>query len=464
MTRASLSTRLYRRVLVLLALTGLAMGAVLYSVASREIGRASDAQLVNASRLLYMMMQDELTAGVLAARGKGLAGGLDAGLQGPGDPLLSSEEKRAFHASYDWCMFAVFWNGQPVAQSGWGAPVDLVPRQPGLHDFTAVGDRWRSYGLPGRDPRLLVVVAERDAMREFQIAPMLRKLALPLLLLVAAAMSVLWLTLRKSLSEVERLASSLSARSLADLTPLAPEDWSRDLGPLITALNTLFARLEQAYELEQAFTDDVAHELRTPLAAIRAQAQVLARTAPPSLTDELGRLLATVMRANQLVDGMLTLARLNATAVSARSIDVHALVSDVVAEAVVSLPCDAIEFTVQPDHVVRWQCDPASLQIALTAVIENAVRHAGGGQVDIAIVRTFDQLVITVGDRGPGVAPEDRERLLRRFERGASAASGSGLGLSIAVKAMTLARGTIRLEDRQDGRGLLVVLALPAPD
>ncbi|WP_395397167.1 HAMP domain-containing sensor histidine kinase [Novosphingobium sp. BL-8A] len=457
MRRSSLSTRLYRRVLVLLALTGLAMGAVLYSVASKEIGRASDAQLVNASRLLYMMMQDELTAGVLAARGKGLSTA--------SDPLLSSEEKRAFHASYDWCMFAVFWEGQPVAQSGWGAPLDLIPRQPGLHDFSAVGERWRSYGLPGHDARLLVVVAERDAMREFSVVPVLRKLALPLLLLIAVAMGVLWLTLRKSLSEVERLASSLNARSLADLTPLAPENWSRDLGPLITALNKLFARLEQAYELEQAFTDDVAHELRTPLAAIRTQAQLLARTAPASLPEEVNRLLSTVRRANDLVDGMLTLARLNATAVSARSVDVHDLVAHVVADAVVNLPADAIEFTVLPDHVVRWQCDPASLQIALSAVIDNAVRHArAGGCIDIAIVRTFDHLVITIGDRGGGVAPEDRERLLRRFERGASTSSGSGLGLSIAVKAMTLARGTIRLEDRQDGPGLLVVLTLPAAD
>ncbi len=455
MRRSSLSTRLYRRVLVLLALTGLAMGSVLYSVASKEIGRASDAQLVNASRLLYIMMQDDLTAGVLAVRGKELTK--------PADPLLSPEEKRAFHASYDWCMFAVFWEGQPVAQSGWGAPLDLIPRQPGLHDFTAVGERWRSYGLPGRDPRLLVVVAERDAMREFSIGPILRKLAVPLLLLIAAAMAVLWLTLRKSLSEVERLASSLSARSLADLTPLIPGEWSRDLGPLIAALNKLFARLEQAYELEQGFTDDVAHELRTPLAAIRAQAQLLIRTAPASLSDEANRLLATVKRANDLVGGMLTLARLNATAVSARSIDVHELVADVVANAVVNLPGDEIEFTVLPDHVVRWQCDPSSLQIALSAVIDNAIRHArAGGRIDIAIVRTFDHLVITIGDRGNGVAMEDRERLLRRFERGASTSPGSGLGLSIAVKAMTLARGSIRLEDRQDGPGLLVVLTLPA--
>ena len=468
MKRSSLSSRLYRRVLILLALTGLGMGAILYSVTNREIGRASDAQLVNASRLLYMMMQDELTAGVLAARGQnqGQDQAQDQAREPQkldDDPLLSDEERKAFHASYDWCMFAVFWEGQPVAQSGWGAPVGLVPRQPGLHDFIAVGDHWRSYGLPGRDPRLLVVVAERDTMREFSMVPVLRKLALPLLLLIAASMLVLWWTLRKSLSEVERLASTLNARSLADLTPLARGDWSRDLGPLIVALNKLFVRLDQAYELEQAFTDDVAHELRTPLAAIRAQAQLLRKSVPAPQQEETNRLLAVVDRAGDLIDGMLTLARLNATAVSTRSVDVHALVADVVAETLIHLPPETMEFSVTPDHIVRWRCDPSSLQIALSAVIGNATVHArDGGQVDIAIVRSSDRLAITVGDRGRGVAPADRDRLLRRFERGTANEAGSGLGLSIAVKAMKLAGGTVRLEDRQDGGGLLVVLSLPA--
>lgn len=454
MRRGSLSTRLYRRVLILLALTGLGMGAILYTVANREIGRASDAQLVNASRMLYMLMQDDLAPALITAHGPG---------HSDMDPLLSGEDRQAFQASYDWCMFVVFWDGKPIAQSGWGAPVKLVPRHIGLHDFMAANDQWRSYGLRGHDPRLVVVVAERDAMREFSILPIMRQLALPMLALLAAGMIVLWWTLRKSLSEVERLASTLNARSLSDLTPLAPFDWSRDLGPLIIALNKLFARLGQAYELEQAFTDDVAHELRTPLAAMRAQAQLVRKLAPTLLVEDVGRLVAMVDRANDLIDGMLTLARLNATPVSSRSVDVHALVGDVVAEAAVRLPADAMEFTVTPDHIVRWRCDPAALQIALSAVIDNATCHARtGGHVDIAIVRNAERLTITVGDRGHGVPVADRERLLSRFERGADATLGSGLGLSIASKAITLSGGSIRLDNRQDGPGLLVILTLPA--
>jgi signal transduction histidine kinase len=453
--RWSLPMRLYRRVLILLALTGLAIGAVLYNVASREIGRASDAQLVNASSLLYMMMQNDVAAGILVQRG--IVSSAD------GDPLISNDDTRAFHASYDSCMFTVFWNGKPIAQSGWGAPVALIPRRTGFHTFSAVGDKWRSYGQRGHDPHLLIVVAERNAMREFSIAPVLRELALPMLVLLAFAMVVLWWTLRTSLSKVELLASTLGARSLSDLEPLSVLEWPRDLEPLIVALNKLFARLEGAYELEQAFTDDVAHELRTPLAAIRAQAQLVRKIAPSGLGDDVRRLVGMVDRANALIDGMMTLARLNSTSVSSRSVDVHALVAEVVAEALLNLPADAVEFTVLPDHVVRWRCDAALVQIALSAVIANAVQHARTGRhVDIAVVRNADRLVVTVGDRGDGVPPAERERLMRRFEHGPSASSGSGLGLSIVSKVMTLLGGTIRLDARPDGPGLLVILTLPS--
>jgi signal transduction histidine kinase len=445
--------QLYRRVLLLLALTGLALGLVLYIVAEREIGQASDAQLVNAAQLLRMMMQDDLAAGVLVMRDKAI--GAD------GNPLLSTQDTKAFQVSYDSCMFTVFWEGRLVAQSGWGVPVRLVPRRSGLHDFTAQEDRWRSYGLHDQDHRLLIVVAERHPARGAAAWRVLGELALPMLALLGVAMLVLWWTLRKSLSQVERLASTINARSLSDLEPLAPQEWPPEIEPLAIALNKLFGRLAGAYELEQAFTDDVAHELRTPLAAIRVQGQVLRRLAPQALGDDVSRLMAMVDRANALINGLLMLARLNATSLATRSVDVHQLVGDAVAHAVIDLPVDMMEVSVTPEHDVRWACDASLLQIALSAIIGNVVRHAASGRrLDIAIVRASDQLVITVGDRGPGIPAQQRGRLLRRFEHGASQTSGSGLGLSIATKAMTLLGGSIRLEERPDGIGLLVVLTL----
>jgi signal transduction histidine kinase len=155
------------------------------------------------------------------------------------------------------------------------------------------------------------------------------------------------------------------------------------------------------------------------------------------------------------------LARLNSTSLTTRSVDVHQLVADAVADAVIDLPVDMMDVSVTPDHDVRWACDASLLQIALSAIIGNVVRHAvSGRRLDITIVRASDRLVITVGDRGPGIAAHQCERLLRRFEHGASGTAGSGLGLSIATKAMTLLGGSIRLEERPVDTGLLVVLTL----
>ncbi|MXP25411.1 hypothetical protein GRI39_05055 [Altererythrobacter indicus] len=455
MRHSSLAVRLFCRLLLLLALTGMGMGFLLYNVADRESNRASDAQLMKAARLLNMMMQDELTAGVLVAH--------DQVLSANGDLLLSPEEKKAFHASYDCCMFAVFWDGRAVAQSGWGTPVEQLPREPGLHDFVVVSSEWRSYGLAGKNARLLVVVAERASTRGLSVMMALQELAAPLTLLLVFGVLVLWLTLRKSLSIIGRLADTLNARSLAELKPLDPVEWPSDLWPVITALNTLFARLDQAYEREQAFTDDIAHELRTPLAAIRARAQLVHKSLPNVHEDDIARLIACVDRACDLIGGMLIHARLDTVKLSRRSADIHAIVSDVVAEALLDIPSDSIQFTVNPDYIVRWPCDVSSLTIALSAVIDNAVRHAGeGGHVDIAMVRSSERLDIMIADKGPGIPVEDRKRLQRRFERGTSPSSGSGLGLAIAVTAMKLMGGTLILQDRQDGPGLLVILRLPA--
>lgn len=457
MKRCSLSMRLYRRVLLLLGLTGIAMAAILYTVAQREMAHAADRQLANASRMLYMLMQDELAAGIMMTHSRPS--------RAVADPLLTAEDQRAFHASFDWCMFVVFWDGRPIARSSWGAPTGDLPRRSGLHDFTAQGDRWRSYGLQGTNGKLLIVVAERAALRNIALGPVARQLALPLVLLLLAGVGMLWLTLRQGLSEVSRLAASVGTRTLADLTPLDRADWSNDLGPLIVGLNTLFARLDQAYELEQAFTDDVAHELRTPLSAVRAQAQVLGKTAPAPLRAEVDRLIAIVDRANGLIAGMLTLARLDATSIRPRRIDVHGLVAEVVAEHLLNLPPDSVDFAVTPDHPVRWRTDPALLKIALSSVVDNAVRHAREGRhIDIRLMPDQASLDIAVGDRGRGIPVPDRERLLRRFERGSSAMPGSGLGLSIAMRAMTLAGGTVLLDDRDDGPGLLVTLRLPAAE
>ena len=455
MKRRSLAAALYRRILLLLAIAGLAMAGILYMVAVREVRLAADHQLINASRMLFVLMREELDE---ERREPDRSTPPDAT-----PPLLSAEDREAFRTNPDWGMFVVFRRGVPIAQSQDHGETRPIPMRAGFQNFKAGGTSWRSYGLPVPEYDVLVVVAERSAAHDLAFMPIARRLALPLVVLVIGSAGLLWLALRRSLSEIRRLGADLRARGFADLAPLNREEWPDDLAPVVLSLNRLFARLDHAFELEQAFTDDVAHQLRTPLAAIRVQAQLLRKMAAPDLHPETDQLMAAVDRANDLVSGMLTLARLDATAIERVPTDVCALVADLVAEQVLQLPAQSVAFSVSPDVPVVFETDPAPLKIILSALIENAVRHAGsGGQIAIAITDHGADLHIAVADRGPGIPPEDRERLLRRFERGSPHAPGSGLGLSIAARATTILGGTVGLDGRGDGPGLVVTVRIPA--
>ncbi|MGC4252738.1 MAG: ATP-binding protein [Sphingobium sp.] len=457
MSQSSLAGALYRRVMILLVVIGMTMAAILYAVAQKEVRQAADHQLVNATQMLYILMREELAAGIADSSVDDEPAALP--------PLLSAEDREVFRTNPDWGMFAVFRQGTLIGRSRSGPASKLVPLQPGFHDFSAPDGTWRSYGLLVPEKAVLVVVAERHAARDLAFAPVARRLALPLLLMVAASAGLVWLAMRRGLREIRRLGAELRARRVADLTPLAKGEWPRDFEPLILSLNSLFARLDQAFELEQAFTDDVAHQLRTPLAAIRAQAQLLRKMASPDLRHEADQLMAAVDRANDLVGGMLTLARLDATAIERIPVDIGALVADLVADQLRQWPPEDIVFSVSPDRPVLFDTDPSLLKISLAAVIENAARHAAtGGHVDIAYEITGAGLEIRVADHGPGIPSKDRQRLLQRFERGASDMPGSGLGLSIAARATSILNGDILLDDAPGGPGLLVTIRIASKD
>ncbi|HWJ70627.1 MAG TPA: HAMP domain-containing sensor histidine kinase [Sphingobium sp.] len=425
---------------------------MLYLTVRREVAIAADHQLATASQLLYTLMQEELAAGVAAPKAKP---------QHITEPLLSQEDRQAFRAASDARMFAIFRDGVAIARSQQGPPTSAIPRQRGFRDFPAPDGIWRSYGLMIPRHDLLIVVAERHSVRDLALTPVVRRLTLPFLLLLAGGAALLWFAMRRGVSEIHRLGADLTERTVQDLTALDETRWPRDLAPLIQSLNKLFARLEQAFDLEQAFTDDVAHQLRTPLAAIRIQAQMIRNTAPPDLHGDINQLIALADRTNRLIGGMLTLARLNATAVQREIIDLHPVIADIVAEQMTGMLPERMAFSVRPEASVNWTTDTALLKIALAAIIENAATHArSGGRVDIHLDRTETALAITIRDCGPGVPLQDRTRLLRRFERGSPNVPGSGLGLSIAARAVAILGGEIFLGEHPDGPGLVVILRL----
>ena len=455
--RTSLAGAVYRRVVALVAVAGLLMAALAFAVADRALDRSADDQLVTATNVLLALMGDELAERAQARPSASPTIEI-------GDEFLSSEDARAFHAAADWRMFAVFERGRLMLRSDTGPPSALLPHDPGFHDFGDARSQWRSYGLAVPRFGLVLIVGEALDQRHDVLTRIAGVLALPLLALIAAAALLLCFSLRSGLFDLRRLSAALSARSSNDLERFDVAAWPTDLSMLLGALNRLFARLDEAFAREQRLTDEAAHQLRTPLAAIKVRAQALLSTLPPGSGADGTALLATIDRTAQLSDRLLLAARVEATAVHRRAVDLRDVAIAVVGELVVVAALRDIDFAVDDARTVAIATDTHLLGNALGAICENAIKYAPRGSI-VEIATAPDGAgggAIIVSDRGPGIPPADRERAFERFTRLPSAKPGAGLGLAIARRAVDLLGGGVTLGSAADGIGLVVRIALPA--
>lgn len=343
--------------------------------------------------------------------------------------------------------FQVWHQGRPAMRSS-NAPLEPMrapgePFRAGLHTLRLDGAEWRVFAALGSQHDVEVYVGERVDSREAILRAVLRGLTLamaaglPLLLLAA------WWSVRGGLAPLRRLRAQLLERQPHALQPLALPGAPSELEPLVAALNALFARIGELLEAERRFTADAAHELRTPIAAIRAQAQVARAEADDARrAHALDATLEGCDRAARLVEQLLTLARLEADAAVERgAVDLAALARQVVADLAPRAleHRQPIEFD-GPEHAVVAANDTL-LAVALRNLVDNALRYAGDG-VPVRVSLTGGPApLLRVEDGGPGLDERDRARLGERFFRAAGQSRpGSGLGLSI-VRRIAVAHG-----------------------
>jgi two-component system sensor histidine kinase QseC len=241
-----------------------------------------------------------------------------------------------------------------------------------------------------------------------------------------------------------------------------------EVAPLVRSLNRLFERVAASLARERQFTADAAHELRTPIAALRTQAQVaLGATADEERTKALRQVLAGCDRATRLVDQMLTLARLDpARPQPFTSCNLGAIVRAALAEAAPSAMRKSIEVELVGDDAHAVTGDPALLAILARNLIDNAVRYGmPGTRVCVSVVRHADMVELEIADDGPGVPPAELGRLGERFYRQTGTReTGSGLGLSIVRRIAEVHGGTVKFHAAETGTGLVVSVRLPAGD
>ncbi len=323
------------------------------------------------------------------------------------------------------------------------------------------GEFWRVHLRPGPGGVTAQVAQPMEERLEL-LEDMAENLAWPALGLLALLGLLSWLLIRRLLRPLEDTAMHIDAKSPDDLTPVQARNPPRELQPILDALNALLARLATALDSERRFTADAAHELRTPLAALRMRMQLIERELklPGS---HLRQLRADLDRCTAVVESLLALARLEPQAepLVRETVDLDAMLDSLAPEA---RPGGVrIERALA---VPRLRAAPALLATALRNLIDNALRYGrDGGRLRIETTRLPQGGTrLAVRDDGMGVPPEQRARLGERFFRVlGTGQAGNGLGLSIVARIAALHGASLRFEDGLDGRGLGVVLDFP-PD
>lgn len=317
------------------------------------------------------------------------------------------------------------------------------------------GERWRSLILESADRRYRVQVAESIPKRDREALEIAVKTVQPLVFALPLALLAIYFSIRRGLKPLDDLASEVATRSSDNLTPLAGRNIPREAQPLVAAINRVLYRLGYSLENERRFTADAAHELRTPLAAARIQAQVaLLSTDADQRKHALTQALAGLDRATRLVEQMLRLARLDPLAQLSQpqAMNLAELVQRVAAGVRDTAPQAWIALDLAED-IAPVQGDSDLLEVALRNLIDNAIRYSPAGSEIVVALQTAERhVLLSVRDNGPGVPAQELPRLIERFYRGASVcAEGSGLGLTIVSRIAELHGAVLELTNRDGG-------------
>lgn len=435
MRERSIRRRLVALLLVVLAAAWAGIGVATYADSHREIDALLDAHLAQAARLVIAQAGHELED-------------------------IEIEDLEDVPGYRQRVAFQVWEGGRRLVLRSAGAPsVRLSPDEKGFSDAGIDGRRWRIFSGWDDEQKVLVQVGEDHAARERIAVRIARVSLLPLVLALPLMGLLVWWVVGRGLEPLEDLGRAVARRGPQDLSPLGLVDPPAEVAPVAATVDRLLERIRESLDSERRFTSHAAHELRTPMAAIRAQAEV-ARAATGAVERDaaLRHVIEACDRAARLAEQLLLLARVDESTRGAGYVEcrLDELVRRVLAEQApgalergVSIELDAA--------VVNVHGEPLLLEALVRNLVDNAVRHGGPGTVRVTIGSRRSRAFLAVEDSGPGLAEDERARLGQRFYRASSArGAGSGLGLSIVARIAELHGATLGFARGRDRAGLRV--------
>lgn len=345
--------------------------------------------------------------------------------------------------------------------------IDPLPRlnAEGFATLDHDGRAWRIYATPSGNQA--IQVAQPTALRAELAARSTGRLLLPVIIVLPFLGLLGWWIVGRGLAPLTEVAHALSRRDPTSLQPVTVEELPIEVRPLVESLNALLQRLEVSFDTQRRFAADAAHELRTPLTALTLQVQLAARAQPDAdRALALQRMEQGVRRATRLVQQLLTMARLDPEAAQKPAVPTDlAILASAVADELQPLAAQkSIVLEVDTPAPARILGQEDALHILLTNLIDNAIRYtAPGGRVQVSVHTGSARVQLIVQDNGPGIPPDERERVFDRFFRGREAAAGgSGLGLAIVRQIAAMHGGTITLSDGNAAGGVRALADFPA--
>lgn len=361
----------------------------------------------------------------------------------------------------------------------WGADGDSLFRSPrsvlpgravlGFSDIQSGGVRYRVYTL--QTALQTVQIAQDMSARDARARALAFRAVLPLLGITPMLMLVVGWIIGRALRPVQRMQRQVARRSADDLSPLPEQGLPDEVRPLVGELNALFARVQRTLQAQRHFVADAAHELRSPLTALRLQMQALQRAADdPARELAAQRLRQGIERAIDLVGQLLLLARQeSAPEAQSEPVDLLALTREVLAECLPLAGARGLDLGVDQAEALTVPGQAEALRVLLRNLVDNAIKYTPGpGTIDVSLLRQAGRSVAwVVEDSGPGIPAADRTRVFDRFKRGEGVAEvpGSGLGLAIveAVARQHSARVSLGDSERLGGLKVTVVFGDAAP-
>jgi two-component system, OmpR family, sensor histidine kinase QseC len=349
--------------------------------------------------------------------------------------------------------------------------ISLSNGQDGFSNIKIQGRTWRSLTITDADSHLKIIVAERFDSRVKLAHTIARDDIFIMLLIYPLLGCMIWITIGKGLSPLNKIAYEVSNRDRSNLSIVEPSAVPIEISALVDELNKLLARLQSAFEREKRFAADAAHELRTPLAALKSQAQLALKLKDPQERKAaLDKLISIADRSTHIVQQLLTLSRTVPeeayTLTDVSSFDMRRLTVDEITDVVPKAIEKKIEIElISPEHALALQGQMTSISILIRNLLDNAIRYSPpNSHIWVRLEEKKQAIVLQVADNGPGVPLAYRKRIFERFYRVlGNKAHGTGLGLAIVQQIADLHQATITLESThpETDTGFCITIEFP---